>query len=94
MCLGPDVLRAMRSSELCFMLRVNVLVSVGPLIAAAMMARVEFLPAPRPCAALGSDVVEIAATPSHADLPVSVTDDSRLATVRVAISETGPLTLR
>ena len=69
------------------MLRFKILVSVIALIAAAILARIEFFPSPRPCVALGSGTVEIASAPWHADLHVSFTDDPRLATVRVAISE-------
>jgi hypothetical protein len=69
------------------MLRFKALVSVTPLIAAAMLVRIEFFQSPGPCVALGSATVEIASTPWHADLHVSFTDDPRLATVRVTISE-------
>jgi hypothetical protein len=69
------------------MLRFKVLVSVVPLIVTAMLARVEFLPAPRPCIALGAGNLEIGSAPWHADLHVSFTDDPKLATVRVAISD-------
>jgi hypothetical protein len=68
------------------MLRFKILVSAVPLIAAAILARVEFLPNSRPCIALGSGAVEIASAPWHADLRVSFTDDPKLAAVRVAIS--------
>lgn len=68
------------------MLRFKILVSVIPLIAAAILALIEFFPSPRPCVALGSGTVEIASAPWHADLHVSFTDDPRLATIRVAIS--------
>jgi hypothetical protein len=69
------------------MLRFRVLVSVAPLIVAAMLARIEFFPGARPCIAVGSNTVEITSAPWHADLHVSFTDDPRLATVRVAISD-------
>jgi len=69
------------------MLRFKILVSVVPLIVAAILARIEFVPGPQPCIALGSDTVEIAPAPWHADLHVSFTDDPKLATVRVAISD-------
>jgi hypothetical protein len=68
------------------MLRFKILVSAVLLIAAAILARVEFFPGSRPCIALGSGTVEIASPPWHADLHVSFTDDPQLATVRVAIS--------
>lgn len=69
------------------MLRFKILVSVVPLIVTAITARVEFFPSPRPCIAVGAGAVEIAAAPWHADLHVSFTDDPKLATVRVAISD-------
>jgi hypothetical protein len=69
------------------MLRFKVLVSVVPLIAAAILARVEFFPTPQPCIALDSGSVEIASAPWHADLHVAFTDDPKLATVRVAITD-------
>jgi hypothetical protein len=69
------------------MLRFKVLVLVLPMIAAAMAGRIAFFPSPRPCVAPGSGTVEIASAPWHADLHISFTDDPRLATVRVAISE-------
>jgi hypothetical protein len=69
------------------MLRFKVLVSAVPLIVAAIVARVELFPSPRPCIAVDSGTVEIASAPWHADLHVSFTDDPRLATVHVAISD-------
>ena len=69
------------------MLRFKVLVSVVPLIAVAAVVRIAFFPTSRPCVPLESGTVEIASVPWHADLHVSFTDDPRLATVRVAISE-------
>ena len=69
------------------MLRFKVLVSVVPLVAAAILARIEFFPADRPCIALGSGTVQLATAPWHADLRVSFTDDPQLATVRVAVSD-------
>jgi acyl-CoA synthetase (NDP forming) len=69
------------------MLRFKVLVSAVPLIVAAILARVEFFPTALPCIALGSGSVEIASAPWHADLHVAFTDDPKLATVRVAITD-------
>jgi hypothetical protein len=69
------------------MLHYKVLVSVVPLIAAAILARIEFFPADRPCIAVGLGTVQLASGPWHADLHVSFTDDPRLATVRVAVSD-------
>jgi hypothetical protein len=69
------------------MLRFRLLASVVPLIAAAIFARIEFFAPPRPCVAVGSDSVQIASLPFHADLHVAFTDDPSLATVRVALSD-------
>jgi len=69
------------------MLRFKILVSVVPLIVAAIVSRIEFFPGARPCIALGASTVEIATAPWHADLHVSFTDDPKLATVRVAIAD-------
>src|SRR5215472_11224990 len=57
-----------RSSERRVMLRFKILVSVVPLIVAAILARVEFFGSPRPCLALGGGTLEIASAPWHADL--------------------------
>src|SRR5215831_1746108 len=69
------------------MLRLKVLVSAVPLIAAAVLARFELFPGPLPCIAIGADTLQIASDPWHADLHVSFTDDPKLATVRVAVSD-------
>jgi hypothetical protein len=69
------------------MLRFKILVSVVPLVAAAILARVEFFPSSHPCVALGAGNLEIGSAPWHADLHVSFTDDPHLATVRVAITD-------
>jgi len=69
------------------MLRFKILVSVVPLAVAAILARVELMPGPRPCIAVGDQSLQIASAPWHADLHVSFTDDPALATVRVQISE-------
>src|ERR1700755_1101217 len=71
------------------MLRFKVLVSAVPLIVAAIVARVELFSGSRPCIAVDTGTVEIASAPWHADLRVSFTDDPRLATVRVAVSDNG-----
>jgi hypothetical protein len=68
------------------MLRFKVLVSAIPFIAAAIFARIEFFSSPGPCVAFGSDNLQIASLPFHADLHVAFTDDPALATVRVALS--------
>jgi hypothetical protein len=69
------------------MLRFRILVSVIPLIVAAILARIEFFAGPRPCIGVGTNTVEIASVPWHADLHVSFTDDPGIATVRVAVSD-------
>ena len=69
------------------MLRLKILVSAVPLIAAAVLTRVELVPSQRPCIAIGTDTLQIADAPWHADLHVSFTDDPALATVRVALTD-------
>jgi hypothetical protein len=69
------------------MLRLKVLVSAVALIAAAVLARFELFPGPLPCIAIGADTLQITTAPWHADLHVSFTDDPKLATVRVAVSD-------
>ena len=69
------------------MLRFKILVSVVPLMAAALMARLELTPGPRPCVAVGSDAMQIATSPWHADLHVAFTDDPARATVRVVLAD-------
>jgi hypothetical protein len=69
------------------MLRLRILVSVIPLVAGAILARIELVPSQRPCIAIGADTLQIASAPWHADLHVSFTDDPKLATVRVALTD-------
>src|ERR1700760_3891153 len=70
------------------MLRFKVLVSAVPLIAAAILTRLELLPSSSaPCIAVGDQAVEMTAAPWHADLHVSFTDDPKLATVRVGVTD-------
>jgi hypothetical protein len=69
------------------MLRFKILASVVPLIALAVLAGGGLLPGPRPCIAVGDTPVQIASIPWQAELHVSFTDDSMLATVRVQISD-------
>lgn len=69
------------------MLRFKVLVSVVPLIAAAVLARIAFFAEDRPCIAVATGTMQLDGAPWHADLHVSFTDDPRLATVRVAVSD-------
>jgi hypothetical protein len=69
------------------MLRFKILVSVVPLAVAAILARVELMPGPRPCIEVGDQSLQIASAPWHADLHVSFTDDPAAATVRVQITD-------
>jgi hypothetical protein len=67
------------------MLRFRILVSVVPLMVTAILARVELMPGPRTCIAVGDQSVQIASMPWHADLHVAFTDDPANATVRVQV---------
>jgi len=69
------------------MLRFKVLFSVVPLLAAAVVARLELSAGPQPCIAVGSDAIRIATSPWHADLHVGFTDDPSLASIRVALTD-------
>src|SRR3954464_5564351 len=69
------------------MLRFKVLVSAVPLIAAAVVAKLELAPSPQSCIALGADSVALGSAPFHADLHVDFTDDPALATVRVGLAD-------
>jgi hypothetical protein len=69
------------------MLRFKILASVIPLAVAAVFARGELLPGPRPCIEISGAAVQIASIPWQAQLHVSFTSDPRLATVRVQISD-------
>ena len=69
------------------MLRFKILASVVPLAVAAVFARAEILPGPRPCIEVGGAAMQIASIPWLAQLHVSFTDDPGLATVRVQISD-------
>src|SRR5437879_4500962 len=69
------------------MLRFKILASVVPLAVAAVFARGELLPGPRPCIEISGTAVQIASIPWQAQLHVSFTSDPRLATVRVRISD-------
>ena len=69
------------------MLHFKFLASVVPLAVAAVFARSEFLPGPRPCIEVGGAAVQIAAAPWQAQVHVSFTNDPKLATVRVQISD-------
>ncbi len=67
------------------MLRFRILVSVVPLALVAILARVELMPGPRPCIAVGEQSVQIASMPWVADLHIAFTDDPANATVRVQV---------
>jgi|SRR5690349_3124882 hypothetical protein len=70
------------------MLRFKVLIAAVPLIAAAaIVARLETSPASRPCIPIEAGNVEIGSETWHADLLVDFTDDPRLATVRVGLTD-------
>jgi hypothetical protein len=69
------------------MLRFNILVSVVPLMVAALLARVTLFPGPHPCIAIGDETLQITSVPWHADLHVSFTDDPAAATVRVQLTD-------
>jgi hypothetical protein len=69
------------------MLRFKILVSVVPLMVAAVLAQVGFLPGVRPCIAIGDETVQITSAPWRADLHVSFTDDPAAATVRVQLAD-------
>jgi hypothetical protein len=70
------------------MLRFKALIAAVPLIAvAAIVARLEASPAARPCIPLGAGNIEIGSEPWHADLHVDFTDDPKLATVRVGLTD-------
>jgi hypothetical protein len=69
------------------MLRFKVLASAIPLLAFAVFARGELLPAPHPCILVGETSVQIAGLPWRAELHVGFTDDPSLATVRVQLTE-------
>jgi hypothetical protein len=70
------------------MLRYKILVSVVPLMAAAVLARGEPGSASHPCIAIGETPVELASVPWTAGLRVAFTDDPERATVRVQITDT------
>jgi hypothetical protein len=67
------------------MLRFKILVSAVPLVVAAILARVELTPGPRPCIAVGDRSVQIASMPWVADLHIAFTDDPANATVKVQV---------
>src|SRR5687767_11950359 len=73
------------------MLRFKILASAVPLLVAAVFARGELLPGPRPCIAIGETSVQIASMPWQAQLQVSFTDDPATATVRVQVSDSAEI---
>jgi hypothetical protein len=70
------------------MLRFKIVASVIPLAVAAVFARGELLPGPKPCIEVAGTSVQIASLPWQARLHVGFTSDPRLATVRVQITDT------
>ena len=69
------------------MLRLKILASVTPVLAAVAYAGGGLLPSPHPCIAVSNTSVEMADMPWHADLHVAFTEDPAAATVRVMITE-------
>ena len=69
------------------MLRFKILASVVPLAVAAVFARGELLPGPKPCIEVAGTSVQIASLSWQAQLHVAFTSDPRLATVRVRITD-------
>ncbi|HET7885324.1 MAG TPA: hypothetical protein VFL62_03775 [Bradyrhizobium sp.] len=69
------------------MLRLKVLASAVPLVAALLFARGGLLPASHPCIAISDTSVAIADLPWRADLHVAFSEDPKAATVRVQITE-------
>jgi hypothetical protein len=69
------------------MLRLKILASVVPLLAAAVFARSEIGSASHPCIAFGETSVELTSLPWTAGLHVAFTDDPAQATVRVQITD-------
>jgi len=69
------------------MLRLKILASAVPLLAAAVFARGDLLPGAHPCIATGEGSVQIASLPWQAQLHVSFSRDPALATVRVQLTD-------
>jgi hypothetical protein len=69
------------------MLRLMILASVVPLVAAAIFVRSGLLDGSHPCIAVADTAVEVSNLPWHADLHVAFTDDPEAATVRVGFSD-------
>jgi hypothetical protein len=69
------------------MLRFKILASAVPLLILGFFARGGLLPGSHPCIAIADISVQIASVPWVADLHVAFTDDPKLATVRVQLSD-------
>lgn len=69
------------------MLRLKILASVVPLLAAAVFARSEIGTVSHPCIALGETSVELTSLFWTAGVHVAFTEDPALATVRVQITD-------
>lgn len=69
------------------MLRLKILASVVPLLAAAVFARTEIGSVSHPCIALGETSVELTSLFWTASVHVAFTDDPSRATVRVQITD-------
>lgn len=69
------------------MLRFRILASALPLAIAALFARGEWMPGPRPCIEVGGAAVQLAAIAWQAQLHVGFTEDPAQATVRVQLSD-------
>ncbi len=67
------------------MLRINIFVSVIPLLVAGLFGRAEPVAVSHPCIALGGASMQIAPAPWQAQTHVSFTDNSALATIRVQV---------
>jgi len=69
------------------MLRLKILASAFPLLAAAVFAGGDLLPGARPCIAIGEGSVQLTSLAWQAQSQVSFTRDPSLATVRVQLTD-------
>lgn len=69
------------------MLRLKILASVVPVMAAIVLAKAGLGPTSQPCIAFGETPVELASVPWSAGLHVAFTDDPARASVRVQITD-------
>jgi hypothetical protein len=69
------------------MLRFKIPASAVPLLILGFFARGGLVPGSHPCIAIADTSVQIASVPWVADLHVAFTDDPKLATVRVQLSD-------